>query len=70
VVLFKEDSPIDIPEEVLICLHEDPELHKKFMQSADGFKKRNLDEIKGAKTEETKAKRIIKLLNELQKNLT
>lgn len=67
VVLFIEDRPIDIPEEVLICLHDDPELHKKFMQSADGFKKRNLDKIKGAKTEETKAKRIIKLLNELQK---
>lgn len=66
VTLFKEERPIEIPEVILVCLKDDPDLYQKFLQSDEGFKKKHLDHILQAKSEEIKANRIIKLLKELQ----
>jgi hypothetical protein len=65
VILYLDASPIEIPDELLICLKEDPKAFESFMKLTDGEKKATIDWIFSAKQEETKVSRIAKTLDNL-----
>lgn len=65
VVLYADNSPITIPEELIDCLKDDPIAYQSFMNCTDGQKKEIVDWIYSAKTDEKKVERIAKTLNKL-----
>ena len=69
VVLFADDSPVEIPEELLLCLLDAPEAHAFFQTLTDSNRKYYIDWIMDAKTLETKANRIAKAIERLEKGL-
>lgn len=69
VVLFADQSRIDIPEEFLDCLKEEPVANEAFLSFTDGQRKEYIDWIYSAKTESTKVERIAQTLNRLEKKL-
>jgi len=69
VVLYADNLPTDIPEELIECLQTEPGLYQKFMSYSDGEKKGFIDWIYSAKTDETRAGRIVKTLEKVEKGL-
>jgi hypothetical protein len=67
VILFADNEPTEIPDELLLCLLEDPTAHQTFLNYSDGEQKAYVDWIYSAKTDETKVERIAKTLNRLTK---
>lgn len=67
VVLFSDNSPTEIPEELLDCLKEDPVLYQTFLNYTFGQQKEFIDWIYSAKTDNTKVDRIAETLNMLAK---
>ena len=67
VVLYADNEPTEIPEELLLCLLEDPTAHQTFLSYSDGEQKAYVDWIYSAKTDETKVERIAKTLSRLTK---
>lgn len=68
VVLFKDDSPLEIPEEILVCLRDEPQAYKTFLSYSEGEQKAYIDWIYSSKKEATKVDRITKTINRLLKN--
>lgn len=69
-ILSIDKSPLEIPDEIKLCFkNESPETHHKFMQLSQTEQKAYLDWIYAAKTDETKAQRIIKLIKNLVHNI-
>ena len=69
IVLYADNSPIEIPGDFFDCLKEEPIAHKTFFSFTDGQRKEYLDWIYSAKTESTKVERIAQTLNRLEKKL-
>ena len=67
IILFADNAPTEIPEELLLCLLEDLTAHRTFLSYSDGEQKAYVDWIYSAKTDETKVERIAKALNRLTK---
>jgi hypothetical protein len=65
VVLYADNLPLEIPEELLLCLKDDPIAYKAFLLSTDGQQKEFIDWIYSAKTDDTKVARIAEMLNVL-----
>ena len=68
IILFADNTPTEIPEELLLCLKEDLAAHRTFLSYTDGEQKAFIDWIYSAKTDETKVERIAKTLNKLIKD--
>ena len=68
VILYPDNEPLDVPEELLLCLQDDTEaLH--FFNSLNESEQHNYVKwIYSAKTEQTKVDRIAKTLIRLSKN--
>lgn len=70
VILFSDDSKLEIPQEIIECFeHESKKIYETFLNFTEGEQKAYLDWIYEAKTEETKANRIVKMMSRLQKKL-
>ena len=70
VILQKDETPTEIPEEIQVCFeHEDPKILKTFMWLNDSGRKAYLDWIYDAKTEDTKARRILEMMQKLERGL-
>ena len=70
IVLFADDSEVEIPEEILNCFATEPkELLQNFLSFSDGEKKAYLDWIYAAKKDETKVNRIVTMMERVQKRL-
>lgn len=69
VILFPDNLPTEIPDELKECLENEPGLYEKFMTYSDGEKKGFINWIYSAKTNETKADRIVKTLEKIEKGL-
>ncbi len=69
VILYADDLPTEIPDELKECLENEPGLYEKFMTYSDGEKKGFINWIYSAKTDETKADRIVKTLEKIEKGL-
>lgn len=63
VVLEADNDPTKIPAELLLCLKDEPVAHRAFMKRTDAEQQRSIDWIYSARTEETKADRIVQLIN-------
>ncbi len=70
VILYPDDSKLHIPTEIIECFTDESEkTYKTFISFTQGEQKAYLDWIYAAKTEETKANRILRMMNRLQKGL-
>jgi len=67
VVLYADQDPIEIPQELLQCLLDDPIAHKNFFSYSEGEQKAFIDWIYSARTDKTKVERIVKTLEKLAK---
>jgi len=70
VILYSDNSLLEIPEEILDCFENEPKkIHSTFLNFTEGEQKAYLDWIYNAKSDETKANRILKMMNRLEKKL-
>ena len=70
VLLYTDESPIEIPEEIILCFkNESPKIYETFLNFTEGQQKSYIDWIYDAKTEATQAERIAKMMERLQKGL-
>jgi hypothetical protein len=67
VVLYANNDPTKIPQELLTCLQDYPIEYKTFLGYTNGEQKAFIDWIYSAKTDETKVERIAKTLDKLLK---
>lgn len=62
VVLFADDSPLELPDELRACLEDEPKALQNFLKFTDSEQKFYIDWIYSAKKEETKIERIVKTI--------
>jgi hypothetical protein len=68
VVLYADETPLQIPDELMKCFELEPKrILTTFMSFTEGERKAYLDWIYSAKTEETKARRIVEMMERLGK---
>ena len=67
IILYADNSPIQIPDEFLICLQDEPKAYRTFLSYSEGEQKMFIDWIYSAKTDETKVERIAKTITKLEK---
>lgn len=65
VVLFPDNEPLEIPEEMLLCLQDEPNALQFFNSLSESEQKFYIDWIYAAKKEETKIDRLAKTVNRL-----
>lgn len=67
VKLFIDKSKVDIPEEILDSLVQSQEAYNFFLTLTESNKKYYIDWVSDAKTIDTKVKRIVKMIEQLEK---
>jgi len=67
VILYKDDAPLEIPEELKLCLKDEPQAFETFTNLKEGEQKAFIDWIYSAKKIETKANRIASMINKILK---
>lgn len=67
VILFKDVSAMEIPADLLACLREEPKAYSTFLKLSGSHKKQCIDWVYSARKDITKAERIAKLIDQLQK---
>ncbi len=67
VILFADNLPTEIPEELRLCLLDEPNGLKNFMTYTNGEQKTFIDWIYSAKKDETKIERIAKTIDKIVK---
>jgi hypothetical protein len=63
--LYKDDSLLEIPDELILCLLEEPEAHRFFMSLSQGEQRLYIVWIFSAKRLETRSNRIVKSIERL-----
>lgn len=67
VVLYADDAPPDIPEELLLCLQDSEDTYSNFLKCSDTEQRAFIDHIYAVKKEETRIERIAQTLDMLEK---
>src|SRR5688572_26032733 len=67
VVLYPDNSPVEIPEDLQLCFLDEPVAYKTFLSYTNGEQKAFIEWIYSAKKEETKIERIAKTISMLEK---
>lgn len=67
VTLYADNSPTEIPEELKLCLMDEPNGLEILLTYTNGEQKAFIDWIYAAKTDETKVKRIARTLDKIAK---
>lgn len=70
ITLWLDEPQMVIPEDFLICLKEEPKLHKHFLKYPENKQKETTDWIFAAKTEDEKIARMAKILEKLENEMT
>jgi hypothetical protein len=65
VELYADDSALEIPEELIDCLKDEPKAYANFIKLGEGAQKEFRDWIYSAKKDETKVSRIAKMIDML-----
>lgn len=65
VVLEADNDPTEIPDELLLCLNDAPLAHRAFLKCTNAEQQRSVDWIYSSRNEETKADRIVRLIDRL-----
>jgi len=68
IVLYPDNEPLEIPEELLLCLQDDTEALQFFNSLNESEKHNYVKWIYSAKTDQTKVERIAKTLVKLSKH--
>lgn len=68
IILFPDNEPLEVPEELLLCLQEEPEAFQFFNSLSESEQLNYVKWIYSAKTDQTKVDRIAKTLDRLTKN--
>jgi hypothetical protein len=69
VVLFPDDEPLDVPEEMLLCLQDEPEALKFFRSLSESEQMHYIKWIDAARREATKIDRLAKAVTRLMRGL-
>jgi hypothetical protein len=69
IILFKDNEPLEVPEEMLLCLEDEPQALTFFNKLTESEQKFYIQYIYSAKKEETKIDRLAKTINKLVKGL-
>jgi len=66
-ILYSDESLLEIPSEIVECFKTEPKkTYEIFLNFTEGEQKAYLDWIYGAKTDDTKAERIVKMMDRVQ----
>ena len=68
VILYPDNEPTEIPEEMLLCLQDEPEAFRFFNSLNENEKLNYIKWVYSAKTDETKVDRIAKTIERLLKH--
>ena len=68
IILYPDNDPLEVPEELSLCLQEDAEALKFFNSISESEQNNYVRWIFSAKTDQTKVDRIAKTINRLAKN--
>lgn len=63
VTLYPDPDPLEVPEEFILCLKDEPEAWNYFQHFAEQEKKKYTDWIYAVKTEELKTERMARAVN-------
>lgn len=69
VILYSDNEPLEVPEEMLLCIQEEPKALLFFNSLSESEQKFYIQWIYSAKKEETKIDRLAKTINRLLKGL-
>ncbi len=70
IILYADESNLEIPEEIMECFNNEPkEILENFLAFPEGQQKAYIDWIYEAKTEETKARRIVEMIERVDKKV-
>jgi hypothetical protein len=67
IILYPDLSVLEIPQELLVCLKDEPLAYERFLALTEGKQKEIIDWISQAKKEETKVERIASSIEKLLK---
>lgn len=67
ITLYADNTPQTIPEELILCLRDEPEAYKIFLNFTEGEQRAYIEWIYSAKKEETKITRIATTINRVLK---
>jgi uncharacterized protein YdeI (YjbR/CyaY-like superfamily) len=67
--LYKDESPLEMPDELVFCLKMEPKAYDGFLQFPEGEQKAYIEWIYAAKTDDTKVKRIAATIEKSLNNL-
>ena len=65
VKLFKDNSSLEIPEDFLECLRDEPDAFNRFQQMYETEKKRWIDYIKQARSDDARTERMASCINSI-----
>lgn len=68
ITLYADNTPQETPEELLLCLQDEPNAYENFLKCTASEQKAFFDWIYSAKTDETKIERIVQTIRKLQQN--
>jgi hypothetical protein len=69
IVLYADNDAIEIPEEFLLCLKDEPKAYKIFLSYTEGEQKAFIDWIYASKKEDTRIERMAATINKVAKGL-
>ena len=69
VILYPDNDPLEVPEEMLICLRDEPSALNFFNSLSESERKFYIDWIYSAKRSETKVNRLAQAVNRLAQGL-
>jgi Domain of unknown function (DUF1905)/Bacteriocin-protection, YdeI or OmpD-Associated len=69
VILYPDNEPLDVPEEMLLCLQDEPAALKFFKSLSESEQKFYIQWVYSAKKEETKVDRLAKTIDRLFQGL-
>lgn len=69
VILYPDDEPLEIPEEMMLCIKDEPAAWKFFKSLSESEQKFYIDWVYAAKKTDTKINRLAKTVNRLMKGL-
>jgi bifunctional DNA-binding transcriptional regulator/antitoxin component of YhaV-PrlF toxin-antitoxin module len=66
IILYKDTLPLEVPQEIIDCFSmEPPKAYENFQKFSESEQKYYLQWVYDAKTEDTKASRIVKMMDRL-----
>ena len=67
IILYLDNDALEIPEELIVCLKDEPKAYEKFQQLKESEQRAFINWIYSAKTDETKVKRMVETIDKVLK---